>query len=790
MPAVPIVSILAAAWAAQPVRPAANAAPDQVVVRGRILDPAGAPIRSARVRGGSRTARTDPRGRFSLRLARAGVLWIDAEGRRQLRVRYRMADLGRRLDLGDLVLARGHTLAGRVVDEGGKPVPGVGIELTDLLGGTVAAARQARVDTVLRTVSGPDGRFRLHGAPRGALELRASAGGRFTVRLRPVESGASPTLVSRSSGHVAGRVLDADGRPTRARLRIVYELEDASQEVATAADGRFRVTHAYPVGYVVTAGSWSLDGRRSRTELLFGPREDLVLRLPAPADPLRLRVSDPQGRSAARVRAVCVSGAASDDELSDLLAEAPWRTTEEGEVLLRPGVQDVPLHVAVQAPGSAPRFLHDLAPPAPGSSPLEIRLSAGAVLAGRVVDATTRRPLEGVHVWARAPVSERPSIELPRAGDPVPPRAVRTDAAGGFVLRLAPGIHDVVLVRPDRPPFVLRGIDLRESEREGGNMVIPMPRGVTLRGVLYGEGAEPPSPARVRLEHVAGMGLNFTAAPLFDREVEVAPDGTFSAFGLGRGTWRAWLVHPRPPREGPRLETFLDEFDVGEPDGELEVMFDRASARPAVLVGRLRQEGRTVPWSRIALCAMPPGSSPTRPWKSLRRIARHVALKPDGGFALPVPPGRPFDPIFVDVATGVVLAQCGTVEGLPGERIPCEAAVRAARITVQLRAADRIPAARLEIRTSSEAVDNPSASIFRRDDMDLGVGLRLEAGQTSATFWVPPGRVRVLARSIRQRLAPRTARPFREPLAVAEIRAAPGDDHVMTLGWTAPAEVR
>jgi len=77
-----------------------------------------------------------------------------------------------------LVLGRGRTAFGQVVDEGGRPVPGARIELTSATAGrVVASAPDLGAEAPQQTRTGADGRFMLLHVPAGWFRLRIEADG-------------------------------------------------------------------------------------------------------------------------------------------------------------------------------------------------------------------------------------------------------------------------------------------------------------------------------------------------------------------------------------------------------------------------------------------------------------------------------------------------------------------------------------------------------------------------------------------------------------------------------------
>ena len=233
----------------QPVDFALRAA---VTLRGRLLDPAGAPVANAVVsahgsyRGalpaGRGLATSGPDGRFAVAGLSSGTrtaVWIEATGFGRLGAVLAASDAAPHRDLGDLVLHPARRVEGRVVDTLGAPVAGVPVALalhaaltTDALDLGATEAGHAAVHD--ERVTDDLGRFRFAGVAAGRARVRVWPPGRPEQR-RDVEVAADDILDVRfvvEAGRpfhvhvrlpdgttpetVAVRVVDAGGSPLRA----------------------------------------------------------------------------------------------------------------------------------------------------------------------------------------------------------------------------------------------------------------------------------------------------------------------------------------------------------------------------------------------------------------------------------------------------------------------------------------------------------------------------------------------------------------------------------------------
>ena len=210
-------------------------------------------------------------GSFSVRFARGYAQWIvTAPGYPELVDWRRSLDPSRPVELK---LGHGHRVTGRVVrDADGTPVAGIAV-----------FTLRSYIDRDASTVSGSDGRFVLEGLPDGLLSFAAHGGGLVSKDLLKSLKGADPLAITVGdatpevelrvvpAGAVAGRVLDAAGRPLAlasvdtfpvdrsSEAQWTYTLSSLSTAV-TAADGTFRLDSMIP-GMAHTIKATASDGR-------------------------------------------------------------------------------------------------------------------------------------------------------------------------------------------------------------------------------------------------------------------------------------------------------------------------------------------------------------------------------------------------------------------------------------------------------------------------------------------------------------------------------------------------
>ena len=243
-------------------------------VKGKVVDPAGAPIEGVRVtveraetagdnRMGmnmetafsARPTITDAEGRFLVPNAPAGEMvvtfdhpeYIEAEEKAHLR-----AGVAEHV-METVTLKRGATIAGVIVDEEDKPVANANVNVNAgriqvYDGAPESPARESAPGRTWGNArSDKEGRFAIHGLAQATFAVEASRDGMFH---EPLEVAAGKTDVRvrmRAAGQIRGRVVDDRGQPV-AGAQVHAWIERTSGNTTsrdhvgwsrTGADGRF-----------------------------------------------------------------------------------------------------------------------------------------------------------------------------------------------------------------------------------------------------------------------------------------------------------------------------------------------------------------------------------------------------------------------------------------------------------------------------------------------------------------------------------------------------------------------
>ena len=426
--------VVAGAGAPAAAAPAASPAALDAVLHGRVVDGGGRPIAGAVLERGSDGERraagsTDAYGRFRLDVGFENPLEDAFEAAVSVRkpgfATRSVTTILRRsapTDLGDLVLKRACAVAGRLEDEGGRPIAG-----TALVGpvpiprddpdrvrrlGPQYDANAVNVPTV---AVGADGSFTIEDVEPGALRVWGTAEGRGWASTEPIdlrEGERRDGIVLRlaplvRSDSIVGRVLSPDGSPVaKARIDAAFQTPEYATSIAvnTDAEGRFEILVQANVPHELR-----VQDREDR----WGPiaaapvraGDDLVLRFEEPRQ-VEIHVKSREGGAVAEYEA----RAEQVDRLVQGIGFLPIESTkrgerhEEGVAKLR--VPSVRFQLEIVAPGYATA---ELGPFDPDRLPqrIEFELEPLPGLEGRVVaDASETVDLAGtrveLHKWMQS----------------------------------------------------------------------------------------------------------------------------------------------------------------------------------------------------------------------------------------------------------------------------------------------------------------------------------------------------------------------------------------------------
>jgi protocatechuate 3,4-dioxygenase beta subunit len=301
-------------------------------VSGTVVSPDSRPVADALVRWGvdpvwiAQETKTDGRGHF--RLSRvpdeAGQLAVLAP---KLAPAFPSVAAGGDLDL-KVVLEKGTTVRGRVLEDTGAPIAGVEViphiptPRSNLMAQLALHELTSKTDT--------DGRFVVEGVPETAATFTFLGEDLSAVRDRPLEpgDGAKNVVTMTAEGAIRGRVVDPLGHPVR-NFRVLINIPKGNrpgEKVGgffagftgtgvrfTSDDGTFIVSgltagNLHRVSALADGfGAGELDRVRSHPSNHLPPAEDLTLKLGVP-HALRVRVFTTGGRPVKGVRVTLING--------------------------------------------------------------------------------------------------------------------------------------------------------------------------------------------------------------------------------------------------------------------------------------------------------------------------------------------------------------------------------------------------------------------------------------------------------------------------------------------------
>jgi hypothetical protein len=477
----------------------------------------------------------------------------------------------------ELEMTRGSTLSGRVVFPDGRPAAGFEVRSVADFASMMALGGGSPGGS---TTSDATGSFRLEHLPAGEYRLVAGSArpemffpGWANAVIVEVDgssdvTGVVLTTVEESGAEVSGRVVDDIGRPLAgAEVRISTALHAGPPLRASTSgpDGRFTISkldggpfsaEASLEGYssmrlAVEAGNRSLELVLQRHGRISG-RVVTAARQPLAAS---------GGKVAARLHAEEGGFQAEIQRLVRMQArggagehEAPL--DEEGRFDLRAPAGLVEVHAYV--PGFAPARSEPVrVAPGEKAGGIEIRVTAGAVLRGRVTFAG--EGIEGADVSALAP-GESPLAEMMPQMFREAGRGVTTDEQGRFELRhLPPGDYAVKATHALHAPSAAVHVTLAEDQvRQLRDLALAM------GGVITGTISEAGEPK-------AGMMVQLIGGEL--KQTFSDAGGRFRFQGAGAGEYLLQFMDLGALQKGKML-TKSRYLELAEGQAlELEVVF-------------------------------------------------------------------------------------------------------------------------------------------------------------------------------------------------------------------------
>jgi protocatechuate 3,4-dioxygenase beta subunit len=446
-------------------------------------------------------------------------------------------------DLGEHLLSRAEKISGTAVDASGAPLAGAEVVLE--AGGAAGGPGDPSFHSLTRTaVTGADGVFRFDEA--------SATGNRITVR----KDGLAPVLASglRAGGlarpiglapgfPVAGVVRDVGKRPVAGALVRFEGMKATTRWILTDAEGAFSIPNA-PDGrgsLVVDAGDsgWAA---KPDVKLPLPEGRTLTVALAAPSSLAGKVVEDKTGKPVPRAK-LLLKG----NSFARLVRTAP-----DGTYALK-GVPPETYRLAVDEARHVPWVQPALAL-APGESKkLDIALTPGASLAGKVVDENGTPVAAARGTLTRGGENGIAGLRrMLRAGAEI--TAFRTRPDGTFTAsRLAPGDNQRLFVsHADFERATVAGLSLPAGGTKGGVTVV-LKRGATITGVVKDASDQPLADVEVQVDPSMNFrggagGVAMTVTRLGGAssrpKAKTGADGTFAIRGISVGEYALVLKKP------------------------------------------------------------------------------------------------------------------------------------------------------------------------------------------------------------------------------------------------------
>jgi protocatechuate 3,4-dioxygenase beta subunit len=587
-----------------------------------------------------------------------------------------------------IALQKSASIAGRVTDEAGAPVPGARVEIARdsglraiLRGGAAAVLGRGGATT------GPDGAFRLRGlAPQRNATLQAAKAGfvpakRYGVTVKSGESVKDVALVVKRGLEARGRVVDSAGQPVAGaeiRLarpesgggggaRVMIQMAGMSREkpdASSGTDGGFRVAGLEPGEYALSV---SREGYAGKTVPSVTVKAEGVSEWP----PVVLTAGVAIGGFVRNGRGEPVVGA---EVFSFGEGSGPRQasTDPEGRFRLEGLSPERGVMLNVRADGYAP-LQRTVSPPA---DDLSLVLTTSGTIRGRVEDAGSNRPITDFTASVREPRGGGMGGMRVVLGGGQPDRSFQS-ADGTFELTdVAPGKWSVSASSPGYRPAEVTGVEVAEGETKEG-VVLQLKKGAVVTGRVLDprRGSGIPNAAVSWREDGGGPAMAIIAGFGGGQNSQTTDaDGRFRFDGLPGGKLNVTASHP----------DFLDTskpVDVPEEDETtLDLTLSVGGAIAGTVVGK---DGRTpVAGAEVELDEQ--GSGRSRGGDSARadgsgnflfehlKAGRYrVTARSSAGSSVArevvLAESQRLDGVLLEMASGALVR--GTISGLPAGRL-------------------------------------------------------------------------------------------------------------------------
>ena len=651
-----------------------------ILHKGRVLDAAGDPIADALITAARHDkidvfdalerplARSDKNGYFALQLPRLGgptgavhTLLIAKKGKAAI-IQWRFADRTSVQDYGEMRLAEGSILRGRVQGHKGELLAGARVLAVDRL----ALARQRVSAFASQTFTDKKGVFELPCVLDSGLEVMVVAEGYYARRIAPVDTKGKLGIQLKKGGFIMGRVRNSDGSPYRGSILLSTEFHAMPFMTEwhgnqTDEQGRFRMSLRYPCRWWISLDNYGNSGT-SLSRCYEGPRSDMLLTLPDEKKGsifVQAKAAD-TGKAVKVFRAAISPFLVNDPSQVGLLNELASLTAphsnRDGLVCFdgsrsRLGPNNI---ILVKAEGYSLCWLRNVTPGAAGPRNLVARLETGREAIGRVFDLRTKSGIKGVNVRFRHVLANPSSYTVPWT-------SLKTGKDGRFrFVDLGKGRYE--LQARHMAGSILSTTEFRVGEDEKSReLSIGLASGVTVSGrITHAEKIGKDwrlllEPTDRKLRNRSPIPRQSPASSDVVDAIPVGTDGNFRFPHRAPGKEVLYLIVPAPLRQGPAFKLRIAEFVVAGSDIKREIAL--AKKLPGRIAGKVEIPGFDREASRFAVVATKAAFNHDEAmmWAADRERLRHLCLlNADGSYEITVPP-VPHILSVVDIITDATL---------------------------------------------------------------------------------------------------------------------------------------
>lgn len=585
-----------------------------------------------------------------------------------------------------IALQKSASIAGRVTDEAGAPVPGARVRLARNTGirAMMRAGGPAALFGSSGVTSGPDGAFRLRGlTAQRNVTLEAAKTGfvparRFGLTVKSGEAVKDVALVVKRGLEAGGRVVDSAGQPVagaEVRLtrpeggmgRILFQMAGMNREkpdASSRADGSFRVSGLEVGEYAVAVSREGYAGKRvpSVTVSAEGPNEWAPIVLTAGVA-VAGYVRNGKGEPVVGATVFSFREGAGPQQAT---------TDPEGRFRLEGLSPDRATMLSVNADGYAP-LQRNVTPPA---DDLALVLRNTATIRGRVEDASTNKPITDFTAAAREPQGGAGGGMRIVMGGGQGDKSFQS-ADGSFELAdVAPGRWSVSASSPGYRSSEVSGVEVAEGETKEG-VLLQLRKGAVVTGRVLDprRGTGVPNASVSWEEGSGGRGAGMAALARLDGSANsqvTDADGRFRFEGLPSGKLTLAAQHPEFLEVSKAVEV--------EDQAAVDLTLSLGGSIAGSVVGK---DGRTPVGGAEVLLDEQGGTfsfgpdssradaSGTFLFEHLKPGRYRVSARSNAGTSQPkdvvLAENQRLDGVLIEMVAGATVS--GTVSGLPAGRV-------------------------------------------------------------------------------------------------------------------------